>query len=31
MIQDLIIIAIGTAIIFIFGITHTLMTDKKSK
>jgi hypothetical protein len=30
-IQDLIIIALGTALIFTFGIVHTLMTEKKSK
>jgi len=31
MIQDLVIIAMGTALIFIFGIVYTPMTEKKSK
>jgi hypothetical protein len=29
MIQDLIIIALGTALIFAFGFIHTLKTEKK--
>jgi hypothetical protein len=29
MIQDLLIIALGTALIFAFGIIHTLKTEKK--
>lgn len=29
MIQDLIIISIGTALVFAFGIIHTLKTEKK--
>jgi len=29
MIQDLIIIAIGTALVFAFGYIYTLLTEKK--
>jgi len=29
--QDLLIIATGTALIFIFGIAHTPMAERKSK
>jgi hypothetical protein len=29
--QDLLIIATGTALIFIFGIVHTMITEKKIK
>ena len=30
-ILDLVVIATGAKLIFIFGIVHTIMTDKKNK